>query len=528
VPVWSRNLPLYVCLALVIVWAIADIASSYPDHFFPRTWDEAIYAHDVVTPQAVFGEYKEGATSYAPAKLGYGLALSAAVSLFGINGAMYLSTVCWLLAILLVGSNCARLFGAPAGLYAAAFLSFSPLLGKYLAEAGPTTLAALGFVLFWIALCRRRAWFTGLTAGLIALVDFKWALPAALVFVVNEILNASRQGLLARIKYVILTGFFSLLPIAAALVVHPTFGSYLSTYVFGHAALEGFSPSPIFLYYLVRFGAAPAIAVGIVAGILLNSSRKSEGSATKTAALRAALVVTLVPPLFYSLFGSLKAVRFLAVTFPLMAVALGFSAALIWRAVERPRINAAAAVAARWIVALFLAGSIVVASDGPARHLRLRAGFEPALNHLKETTVKDGSVSSYIWPIVLGVWYYPLAVKKPFLLDGLLATDKWVILDPMLDRVTTDMRAHQAGDTTSASDDGWRAIDQWIHQASAPLFKAPSEYYSSDYFLCENVMGGIPTLRRWHAWSASLSDSLELLQIDPDKARTLRPPVFGP
>ena len=486
--------------------------------FYPRFWDEAIYAWDAVWGQ-IFHPLDESAEQFAPAKLGYGMPLAVAVALFREWGVMYLSTVAWCLTIILAGIAVARRFSGLTGWVTVAFLAYSPLLGKYVAEASPTLVAAAGFVLLWVVYPKRRFWLTGLIVGLIALIDFKWALPAALAVVAVELTVEHKQGWKNRIIHTVGAGSTALAFLAVVGVIHPPYVDHLWSYAFGHRGIVGFEPSGIFFYYLLLFGAAPAVILSIIA-YSWPAVRKTLRTYNNDAAghVLRALVLGGVPIAFYSIFGSLKGLRFYAVAFPLIAITIGVGMSLLLRFVlykarrlpVLPRSFVGVVAAACAVVV------IVVGSDGPARHLRMDSGFPRALERLAREAGREGTVSSYLWPVVQYGWRMPMN-DPPFALWGLLESDQWVVLHPMLDRVTIDLRTRLVSRQEGNPDSIWALQRRSLLSFCDSLYSYLSDFHSSDYFLSENVVVGIPVLRRWQAMRSPDQDYTTVYRIDPNR-----------
>ncbi len=504
-----------IVLALIVVWAVVDIIRSYPSEFHPRFWDEAIYMIDVRAPGALFAP-DVGSIRYAPAKLGYGLLLDGADKLFGPSGAMYLSTTCWLLAIVLVALTLGRRIGSFAGLFAAAMLAYSPLFGKYIAEAGPTTLAALVFVLLWLIYPRRRFWATGLIVGVLAAVDFKWIPPVALSVVVAELIIERHRTWKERIVFVAGVALTAFAMLTVIKILHPPFRDYLLGYISKHSGIVGLAPSGIFFYYLLLFGAFPVFAVAAIAWAIAALKRKPIGlTADSSRVIWYGCVLSCVPILFYSVFGSLKAMRFYAVLFPLLAVPVSYGLHLAVtrfldysdrsRTVGRPVIV--------WGSALVLASLIVIGSDGPARHLRLRSCFPDALVRLEEMEGHEGAISSYIWPVVHYEWSYPLK-EAPFTLWGISSGERWLATDPILDRVTIEGRLALDPSIGITADSLWNLQQVMRRGFCDSLFSVPSEFYASDYFMCEQTVLGIPALRRWRSFRRPDGNFVTMYRID--------------
>lgn len=510
--------PLFIVLGLVIACALVDIIRSYPVTFHPRFWDEAIYMIDVRAPGALFAP-EAGAIRYAPAKLGYGLLLAGAVKLFGASGAMYLSTLCWLLAIAVVAFAATRRLGAIVGLIATAVLAYSPLFGKYIAEAGPTTLAALGFVLIWLIYQGRRFWSVGLVIGALATVDFKWMPPVAVSVIFAELVIERGRSWMERLRFV---GGVALTAVALLSVIrflHPPFRDYLLSYVSRHSSLVGIAPSGIFVYYLLLFGALPVAIVAAVAwGVTGLGRKRVELSEASAKSLWYACAFSCGPILFYSIFGSLKALRFYAVPYPLFAVpvAYGIGRLVTWLMVRAERRTGARRQFTTWGMAPVIAALIVVGSDGPARHLRLKSCFPEALDRLVQIDGHEGAVSSYIWPVVHYDWSYPLK-EAPFTLWGISQGEKWLATDPMLDRVTIEARLALDPRMGITPDSLWNLQQTLRRGFCDSLFSAVSAFYASDYFMSEQTVFGIPALRRWRSYRKPEGNFVTIYRIDQNR-----------
>jgi hypothetical protein len=226
-----------------------------------------------------------------------------------------------------------------------------------------------------------------------------------------------------------------------------------------------------------------------------------------------------VPILFYSLFGSLKALRFYAVMFPLVAVPVAFGVSLLAsRLLDLSPARPVPQRAMKWGIAALMAGVILIGSDGPARHLRLRTCFPDAINRLIRTTAHDGTISSYIWPVVHYGWRYPLEVA-PFTLWGLGGTDEWLAVDPALDRVTIEMRLALDPTMGITPDSLWNLQTTSMREFTDSLFSVPSDFYASDYFMCEQVVVGIPAFRRWRSYRRPEGNFVTMYRIDQERLR---------
>jgi hypothetical protein len=229
-----------------------------------------------------------------------------------------------------------------------------------------------------------------------------------------------------------------------------------------------------------------------------------------------ALVLGGVPILFYSFFGSLKGLRFFAVTFPLIAIVISVGVGLLLQYVldSVRSLSALPRGTVSIVVAVCVAGVIVVGSDGPARHLRMDSGFPQALGRLVYEEGRDGTVSSYLWPVVQYGWRTPM-IDPPFALWGLLESDKWVVLHPMLDRVTIDLRIRLVPEQKGHPDSIWALQRESLLGFCDSLYSYHSDFHSSDYFLSENVVDGIPVLRRWREMRTPDQDYMTVYHIDP-------------
>jgi hypothetical protein len=135
------------------------------------------------------------------------------------------------------------------------------------------------------------------------------------------------------------------------------------------------------------------------------------------------------------------------------------------------------------------------ASDGPAHHLALPAGYEAALDELRTVATEDGTISSYNYAVVLYGWY-TTETHPSFAYLGLHDSDRWLALDPMLDRVTIALRSRLAGDTRNP-DSIWMEQRMPLLSVADSLYSVPSDFYASDYFLSEMVVDGIGMLHHW-------------------------------
>jgi len=514
----AEKLTILALLGLAI-WAIVQLVSNYPSSFFPRFSDEGIYAIDVRDPSWLFQPYRGEIVRYAPAKLGYGLPLAASSALFGANGVMYLSTAFWILTVLLLGAAAYRRFGLLTAVASISFLTFSPMFGKYVADVGPTTEAALGFVLLWMACAQRRFWLSGLCVGFIAFVDFKWAVPAALAFMAVELIVERRRPLRNRAVHIALAGLTAMAVIGLAMLIHRPYTEFLYNYVFPHSRLAGLEPSPIFIYYLAIFGALPAVVVAAMAYAAPFGRRHIQGLKHQSQrALWSAVLISGVPILFYSLFGVLKALRFFAVLFPLLTVCVAVGLAALVRLVSEkikhgPSWRQYAGLALTPLAALLLVHG---GSDGPARHLSLPAGYEAAMERLRAQGAQSGTISAYNWPVVAYGW--TPSGWASFAYESLLGSDRWIALDPMLDRVTIELRMRLPG-KSSNPDSAWAYQASVYRGISDSLFSVPSDFNASDYFLAELVPNGISVLRRWRALRSASGNFLTIRELSPEKMK---------
>jgi hypothetical protein len=504
-----------IVMGLIVLWALADVARSYPSTFHPRFWDEAIYMPDVTTPGALLAP-EQGKMRYAPSKPGYGLPLAGMVKLFGDNGAMYLSSACWLLAITILSIMVFRNIGSLPGMFTAASLTYSPLLGKYVAEAGPTLLAAFFFILLWIVYPRRNWWAAGLVFGCIALIDAKWIPPLAISVLAVEMTIERNRHVRERALFLGGAGLMALFLVGATVLLHPAFGDYLWSYVTRHRRIVGFEPSAIFGYYLVLFGAMPAMVVAAIS-VILQKTRQRLKSLPEGARklVEYALVFGGVPIIFYSLFGELKALRFFAVEFPLLVVpiSVGVAALVGWLLDRTTSEPAAIRHATVWTSAAVLAGIILIGSDGPAYNLRIQNSFPAVLQRLEQEKDHDGVISSYIWPVAF--YGRPVLLHEaPFTLTGVSGEERWLAFDPMLDRVTIEARLALDKDMKVTPDSLWGMQRTLRSEFCDSVFAVPSDFYASDYFMSEQAVSGIPTLRRWCSYRRPAGNFCTIYRID--------------
>jgi hypothetical protein len=271
------------------------------------------------------------------------------------------------------------------------------------------------------------------------------------------------------------------------------------------------------LYYLVLFGAAPTILLVLVAcAVRPVRERLAALSPKSKRALYMALTLAAVSILYNSLINPVMGMRFFAVQFPLLAVAIVICAGEAWMWIweqSRP-LSPTLRNGLRAGTAVVAAAVIVVGSDGPARHLRLPFGVPDALQRLATTTDRDGTISSYMWPVVHFGWGYPIAIP-PNAVWGIVSTDKWLMLDPMVDRLCVEyLRPPGSQDADSL----W-AIREILADASDSLFSVPSDFYASDYFICDYVSYGIPMLRRWRALRPEDRNYLTVYRLNLDRLR---------
>ncbi|MEW5875485.1 MAG: hypothetical protein AB1752_09915 [Candidatus Zixiibacteriota bacterium] len=506
-------------MTMVTLWAVIAVVRAYPSSFYPRFWDEAVYAMDVFDPANLFMDFRE-ITAYAPTKLGYGIPLLGAVSLFGENGIMYFSTAIWALIVFLCGLVTWRRFGYRAGGILFALLSFSPFLGKYIAEAAPTLLEALLFTLLWIACLGGRFWITGIVVGLIAFVDFKWALPAGLAVTCIEALPSASRTVTLRLLRILGTGTVALAILGVAFILHPPYGEFLRHYITGHEGLVQFAPSFIFAYYLLLFGAAPAtVAAG--AAWLWPEARHAilKGTGRQPRAFLTALILCTVPILFHSVMGTHKSLRFFAVLFPLFGVVLGVSVAALLESIGAllKRAGGGARQSGPFVLPVLAALLIVIGSDGPARHLHMRAGIADALLTIANRHEGAGTITSYNWPVVQYGWGHPFSTPS-FAMWGLLRSDLWMLLDNMMDRTIIESRLELQPNAGIDADSLW-TIHEHFRARFPELFRVPANFYASDYYLAESTTLGIPTLRRWQAMRDSIPNEFVVYRVDFDRLK---------
>lgn len=511
-----------VAVLALTVWGLLQIGAHYPREFFPRFADEAIYALDSRIPATVFKEFDPDMINYAPSKLGYGIPLAASVVVAGPNGPMYLSTIFWLATVVMTGVLAWRALGSMTAMIATAMLSFSPMFGKYVADVGPTSEAALALVLFWGAACTRRSWLVGLAIGWLAFIDFKWALPSGLAYVLIEAIVDTQDRLSVRVQRVVIAGVTALAVVGAAAILHEPYGGFLGSYVTRHGDQIAFAPSPIFLYYLFVFGALPAILIAAavftlphIRHVVLENERLSGRPLARAACIFAA------PVIFFSLFGELKALRFFAVPFPLLEVVVGAVLATIVRRVSLMRGDSPATSSRKILSAALLAVVTVVlihgGSDGPAHHLTLPTGYPDVITRLQKISAEGDRISSYNWSVLAYTWDKPGA-EGSFAFVGLHDADRWIVLDPIHDRATIELRLRQ-GTGHANPDSTWAYQRNVFRSVSDSLFSVRCDFYASDYFLSEIVPDGISVFRRWRSWRSD-ADWMTVYEIDPVKLKS--------
>jgi len=510
-----------VLLALVCLAALWQVIGSYPGSFFPRFWDEGIYSTEASIPGAITAPFTPGRVKYGPMKLGYALPLRWAFLLFGANGSMYLSTTAWLASILIIAFSVYRRIGKLEGWFVAAFLAYSSLYGKFIAEAGPTLLAAAMLSLLWATYGLRRAWLTGPILGLLGMIDPKWLLPTALAITLIEGVVESARPWRLRVGFLSAVAFLAVSVVGITAILHPPYWGYIVDYALRHGRAGGFEPSAVFAYYLWIFGAAP-VAIAAGAGLLIPSARSHIGRRLNAAQLRSvghAVMLCGIPVMFYSLFGPLKGLRFFAVPFPLFAVpvAVGIVGVASWTRDRFAGFRIAGVRLAAVALPLLLAGFVLVPSEGPARHLRLSTGIPRGMALIAREFGREGTISSYIWPVVYTRWGGETE-KPPFTPWGLLPSDRWLILVPMLDRVTIESRL-LVGEEALDPETEWLLQRRVLQDVSDSLFSFPAEFYSSDYHLCEQTVYGIGVLRRWRALSRLTDSSATVYRIDRQKSQ---------
>ncbi len=352
---------------------------------------------------------------------------------------MILSSVFWCLTLAILSTLTYRRFGLLTAGLATVWLMVSAYFGKYVCDVGPTTWVALAFVLYWGAACTEKWFLTGMAIGLISFIDFKWAVPAGLSFVLIEFLTRGHSSFSSRVKRVLLVGGTALSIVGLAMLFHPPFARFWMEYVFPHSGLITFAPSLVFFVFLAKFGSAAGPCSALILSLLppvrdkiSAIERQSGGAGLK------ALIIAFTPTLFYVVFGELKAARFYAVTLPLIGVvtALGLTAGIQW-IVEwiQTRRKSSVVCAISYVVLAMMVNLVLFGgSPGPAHHLSLPAGYQAAVQYLDSIDAK-GSVASYNWPAVVYGWPEPFGTA-PFAYLGLQPTDQWLALDPSLDLET--------------------------------------------------------------------------------------------
>lgn len=502
------------------VWSLLQVWRNYPAEFFPRFGDEGIYALDARVPGSIFDAYKPGVLRYAPAKLGYGIPLAASVSLAGTNGPMYLSTLLWLATIIAVAVLTWRILGVMASVTSVALLSSSALFGKYVADVGPTSEVALAFVLLWGASCTRKSWLVGLAVGAIAFIDFKWAVPVGVSYVLIEALLETKDAVAIRVRRIATVAIFSLGAIGAAMIIHRPYVDFFVNYVFPHSEHVAFEPSAIAVYYWFVFGALAPILATVMLLIVPEVRRVTTALEKRTSLpLGRALILFAVPVVYYSLIGELKAARFFAAPYPLLVIVVGgvFSAAL---SVVRDRLSSIlpGRPVARTVVAcaFALCGLAVIhgGSAGPGSHLALPSGYPEVLNRIGKTATRGTTISTYNWAVVAYGWTLPFT-QGSFAYLGLQNTDKWIALDPIHDRATIGLRIGLSG-TGASADSTWAYQREVYRSVSDSLFSVRSDFHASDCFLSELVTDGIPTFRRWRNNRAD-SNWMSVYEVNPTK-----------
>jgi hypothetical protein len=223
--------------------------------------------------------------------------------------------------------------------------------------------------------------------------------------------------------------------------------------------------------------------------------------------------------LYNSLINPVMGLRFFAVQFPLLAAAMVISAGEVWKWLwERASVMALPPkYILRAATIIMAAAVIVVGSDGPARHLRLPFGVPEALGRLATTTDRDGTISSYMWPVIHYGWRYPIAIP-PNTAWGIVSSDKWLLLDPMVDRLCVEYLRPPG----SADADSLWVIRATLANASDSLFSVRSDYYASDYYICDYISYGVPMLRRWRAHRPADGNYMTVYRLDMDRLRRQR------
>lgn len=511
-----------VALVALTVWSVIQIVQNYPDSFFPRFADEAIYALDSRSPATVFKEFDPNTINYAPSKLGYGIPLAASVAVAGPNGPMYLSTLFWLATVVMTGVLAWRIFGSMTAAIATAMLSFSPLFGKYVADVGPTPEAALAYVLFWGATCTRRSWLIGLAIGWLAFIDFKWALPSGLAYVLIEAVVETQDSISTRVKRVIIAACTALAVIGTAAITHPPYADFLRSYVTRHGDRIAFAPSPIIVYYLTIFGALPAIGTAAAAFSIPSIRHEVLGKERMNGRpLARGIFIFSAAAVFYTLFGELKALRFYAVPFPLLVVAVATVLAAVIRRLSLMPAGFPATSLRRllgaWLLAIVTVVVIHGGSDGPAHHLVMPTGYPAVISQLRNVSSPGDKISSYNWSVLAYKWDKP-GTEGSFAFVGLHDSDRWIVLDPIHDRATIELRRRQGTDHANP-DSTWEYQRAVFRSISDSLFSVRSDFYASDYFLSEIVPDGISVFRRWRSWRSD-ANWMTVYEIDPTKLKS--------
>jgi len=512
------TLPIVIIMGAIVLWSAVSIVVAYPPDYYPRFYDEAVYMMDVLAPGALFTEHA-AKLHYATFKLGYGLPLYAAVALFGDSGAMYLSTLLWALTILILSIGVYRRYGLTTAAILAATLAYSSLFGKYVEEVAPTTLEAALFALLWLVYRKRQYLLTGLVVGLIAFVDFKWALPTGLCVVLIELWIERERKLVARLQHIGGIGLAAMGVLAVATLLHPAYFQWLWGYITNHSGRVDFlQPSTIFVYDLYLFGSLPIVILAIAGFVLMRSAKQKPATNNEhDHSLGHALVIGGLPILFYSLLGQLKGLRFFAVTFPVLMVT---SAVGIQHIVTRvgdwaQRCVPLLRIVAGVVVGFFIAGLIMIGADGPAAHLLKPAGFKLAVRQLAATVPHDGTVSSYMWPVVNYGWRARLEVP-PYAAWGILNTDKYLILDPVVDRMSVLL--YEKSDV-----DSLMMLRSVLKRGSDSLFSVPSGFYASKYFLAEIAVYDANDLVSWINEYDPKKNFATVYRINLQKLRAMTP-----
>ena len=107
-------------------------------------------------------------------------------------------------------------------------------------------------------------------------------------------------------------------------------------------------------------------------------------------------------------------------------------------------------------------------------------------------------------------------MKVPFTYAGLRGTDRWIALDPMLDRATVEYRMRLL-DQARDADSGWVSRRDACRAISDSLFSVPSDFNASDYFLSELALIGVGPLKHWRSLRRPEGNFLTVYQIDPER-----------